>query len=288
MIKKKVTKIFAAFMMTAVLFSSVGIDVHAASTRVTMRESEPNNTKEAAELIEANSETAYSLVEGTLSGRFEVDGNTSETDPDWFKVYLDAGTQYMTCYIEPFSFLIEDEVGNVLLNDIYTYADTARFGRTAYGFNVPKSGYYYVKILGCDSSSKQYEFTVGGPIYDVSRCEIPCNEGMVNMTSSVKMKTVHFQGVESDTMPKDAIAYYVRLSGVKSQAIKSARLTNEKSGLSVELSKYSWRKDKLASMNMKVESMWTAKLEYNETTSFTPVLEVLYAYPVYSTMIQRR
>lgn len=286
MIRKKVTKIFVACMMTVFLFGSVSMNVHAETPKESMRETEPNNTKETAELIKANNETAQGTVDASFSGRFEVNGDTSETDPDWYKVYLNTGVQYMTCYINPFSFALEDESGNELLTDTYTYADADRFGRTAYEFNVPTAGYYYVKIIGCDASSGRYQFMVGGPSYAVSSCEIPCREGMINMTSSVRTKTAHFDGKESATIPKDAIAYYVQLSGMQSQSVKSVQLTNEKSGLSVSLKTYTWNKDNLESMNMQVASTWTAKLEYNKVTSFTPVLRVQYAYPIYNTAVQ--
>ena len=36
-----------------------------------------------------------------------------------------------------------------------------------------------------------------------------------------------------------------------------------------------------ASMDIPVESMWTAELKYNSTKSFAPILLVQYVYPIY-------
>jgi len=285
MIKKKVTKMIAACMMTAVLFSSVSVDVHAEEPRTTMRETEPNDSRAMAELIQANKDTAVNYVNGSLAGRFEVTGETSENDPDWFKVYLTGGTQYMTCYLKPFRFLIEDEAGNELYQDTYSSVEANRLGRTGYEFYVPSAGYYYVKVLGCTSSSTKYDFTIGNPTYDMSSCEISCIEGSISMTSSTRIKSAHFDG-ENLIVSKDAIAYEVSLKGLNSTSVKSARLKNNKNGRSVELLKYSWRKSDLESMNMLVESMWTVDLEYEKAASFTPTLKIYYVYPVYSATIQ--
>lgn len=280
MIKKKVTKIFAACMTAAVLLGSVHMDVRAETLKTTFKETEPNDTKETAELIQANKETAKGYATATFEGRFEVNGETDEKDPDWYKVYLNAGTQYMTCYVKPFSFLIEDESGNTVTEDTYTYADTTRFGRTAYEFKVQKEGYYYVRILGCDPASGHYEFTVGSPTYSMDNCKIPCVEGVINMTASGGTKKAHFDGRELTALPKDAVAEYVRLE-VKSTSINSAKLINERSGKSLSLEFYPFLKRSLASMNIPVESMWTAELKYGYKSSFTPVLTVQYVYPIY-------
>lgn len=285
MIKKKVTKIFAACMMAAVLLGSVHMDVQAETLTTTFKETEPNDTKETAELIQANKETAKGYATATFEGRFEVNGYTDEKDPDWYKVYLNAGTQYMTCYVKPFSFLIEDESGNAVIADTYTYADTTRFGRTAYEFKVQREGYYYVRIMGCDPTSGQYEFTVGSPTYAMDTCEIPCKEGVISMTAGIATKKAHFDGTTLVDIPRDAVVEHVRLK-VTSTSIKSAKLINEKSGKSLSLDFSPFTKYNLTSMNMPAGSVWTAELKYNKTTSFTPVLTVQYVYPIYDIVNQ--
>lgn len=279
MVSKRLIKILAACMMAVSFLGAAGINVHAE----VVKETEPNDTKETAGLIKANNETAKGAADGTYSGQYTVEGYTSKTDSDWYKVFLKAGDQYMTCNGNSYDYVIEDASGNILLQD--AYIDTGILGPTAYHFTVQEDGYHYVKITGRVSGSESYLFSIGSPIYSVAICEIPCKEGVINMTSSDKVKSVHFDGEAFATLPEEAIAYKVKLSGIKNIAIKSAILTNEKSGKSISLTTFMWDKDKLASMNMSVASMWTASLEYFKETSFTPVLRIHYAYPVYSTIV---
>ena len=106
------------------------------------------------------------------------------------------------------------------------------------------------------------------------------------MTSADEIEDAHFDGEALTEIPKDAIAYSVTLSGIRSTQIKYARLENEKRGLDFALNISTWSKDGLTSMNMPVASMWTASLAYSNATSFTPVLKIYYAYPVYSTKVR--
>ena len=41
-----------------------------------MKETEPNDSRDMAELIQANKDTAVNYVNGSLDGRFEVTGET--------------------------------------------------------------------------------------------------------------------------------------------------------------------------------------------------------------------
>lgn len=277
MIRKGLIKIFAICMMTVFLVGAAGISVHAEI----VKETEPNDTKETAELITANNETAKGAADGTYSGQYSIKGSTSKTDSDWYKVFLMAGIRYMTCNGDWFNFIIEDKNGSELLKD--TYMDAGRL--TAYSFEVPTAGYYYVKITGSLSSSTNYLFNIGSPTYSVYHCDIPCEEGRINMTSGDEIKTAHFDGETLTTIPRDAVAYSVNLLGIRSTEIKYARLESRKKDLNFALNISTWSKSGLASMNMPVASMWTASLAYCKEASFTPVLKIYYAYPVYSTKI---
>ena len=275
---KNVTKVFTAGLM-AVLFSGlVTTNVYAEG----IKETEPNDTKDMATPIAANKQTAADFAGGTSVRKNYVSGSTSKTDPDWFKVYLSAGEQYLTCYECVFNFTIEDENGNVLLSDMYMHIGT---GPTAYKVDIPTAGNYYVKILGGISSSQNYTFEIGNPSYAFSQCKIPCEEGIINMTYEEKVKIANFNG-EIQSLPKDAIAYSLKLSGIKGSLINGARLVNKRNGTNFPLNRYMLDKDHLESMNMPVKSVWIAELEYYRPTSFTPVLEVRYVYPVYSRFIK--
>lgn len=88
MITKKAVKILMACLVSVVMIGVADITVHAE----TFRETKPNDTMETAEMIKANNETAKDTLEGTNSGAYVVEGYTSKSDPDWYKVYLREGT----------------------------------------------------------------------------------------------------------------------------------------------------------------------------------------------------
>ncbi len=277
--KKKVTKILTTCLMSLFVIGMAHITVHAE----TVYETEPNDSRETAELIEANKETPSGTIDGSRTGQFVVKGYSSTDDADWFKVYLDAGTNYFTCNDNPFNYTIEDESGNIILKDRY---EKGGFGPTAFEFYTPSSGYYYIQIRGIISTQKSYIFLVGSPNYAVTKCEIPCREGKINMTSSGGTQTAHFDADVLSNLPEDAIAFSVALDGLRSSSVGTARLTNENSGTSFSLNYYTWSKDKLLSMNLPVKSTWTAKLGFKTVTSFTPVLRVNFVYPIYNTMVE--
>ena len=248
-----------------------------------VREIEPNDTMETAQTITANNETAQGAVSGSYAGQYVVKGYTSKTDSDWFKVYLNVGTKYLTCNGNEFDYLITNADRNVILEGTYLKSG---FGPTAYRFNVTSSGYYYIKITGIVPTLKSYLFLVGSPTYSVSNCEIPCREGTIVMTSGGGNQVGHFDGSFVSDLPEDAIAYTVDISGLRSTSVNSIRLKNEDKGVSFNLTRYSWYKDGLTLMELPVSSTWTASFEYNKATSFTPVLNVYYVYPVYTTMVE--
>lgn len=280
MVTKKAVKILMACLVSVVMIGVADITVHAE----TFRETEPNDTMETAEMIKANNETAKDTLEGTNSSAYVVEGYTSKSDPDWYKVYLGEGTQYMTCNGEAFEFLIVDENGNSILER--TYSKLGAFGPTAYAFDILEAGYYYVRITGRVSSSKDYLFLIGSPTYFTSKCNIPCSEGIVTMTAGNRTQTAHFNGREISNLPEDAIAYSVKMSGIGTTNVDSIRLENNHRGLSFSLDAYTWRKDSLTSMNLPVESIWTASFGYKKASTFTPVLTIYYVYPLHSNVVQ--
>lgn len=79
-------------------------------------ETESNDTKETAQLIQANKETAAGIVNGNYPDQYVVKGYTSTTDDDWYKVYLTSGTQYVTCNDNGFSFEVYDPAGNRIIH----------------------------------------------------------------------------------------------------------------------------------------------------------------------------
>ncbi|MBD5465599.1 MAG: hypothetical protein HDR22_07250 [Lachnospiraceae bacterium] len=280
MITKKTVKVLTACLVSVFMIGVADITVHAE----TFRETEPNDTMETAEMIKANNETAKDTLEGTNSGAYVVEGYTSKSDPNWYKVYLREGTQYMTCNGEAFEFYILNENADIIYQD--TYLKRGAFGPTAYAFDIPEAGYYYVRITGIVSSSKDYLFLIGSPTYFTSKCNIPCSEGTVTMTAGNRTQTALFNGGGISNLPEGAIAYSVKMSGIGTTNVDSIRLENNHRGLSFSLDAYTWRKDSLTSMNLPVESIWTASFGYKKASTFTPVLTVYYVYPLHGNVVQ--
>ena len=102
-------------------------------------ESEPNNTKDMAQLIQATKETAIQAATGSRTDQYVVMGSTSMKDIDWYKVYLSKGTQYVNCNDNDFNFWVYDEMDNNILYQSYTKAP---FGSRVYPFEAYYSGYY--------------------------------------------------------------------------------------------------------------------------------------------------
>jgi hypothetical protein len=279
--KKQVGKLFMV-CLTMLIVSGI---FYVKASAETVLEKESNDTRETAMYIQANAETAQSAANGTYAGQYVVKGDTSSKDTDWYRVYLNEGLQYITCNGKDFRYEIEDEAGNNIYSGMYS--KRVVFGPTAYEVTIPSTGYYYVKIVGIYSTSKEYSLAVGGVTYFAGNCQIPCREGTVAMRTKGETRTVHFDGRLLETLPDDAIATSVQLSGVKTADIKYANLRNETNRLGVTLRMYSWYAGSLAVMNMPVESEWTLSMDYNRRTSFTPILGITYVYPVYSTVLQR-
>lgn len=272
---KLLTKIF--FGMTLIL-GIMGIS-NACIFAEIKYETEPNDTMENAETITANNETAAGAANATYAGQSVISGDTSITDSDWYKVYLTAGTNYITCNSCSFEYMVVDENGNTILMDTHLNSSSGPMG---YEFNISTDGYYYVRITGVTSSSKNYLFLIGSPTYLVGSCEISCSEGSISMTSNGGNQLGHFDGTMLSNIPEDAVAYSVRMSGIRSTYVKSILLENNQNGTSFSLASYTWDKEGLISMNMPVASVWTASFGYKKVGTFTPVLKVNYAYPVYN------
>lgn len=268
-------KLAASFVICVISMFMMGITCFTAHANV-YNENEPNDSMKTAEAITANKVTAQETVSGSFAGESVVSGITDNSDPDWFVVYLKAGTQYLTCNGQmEYTYSVKDSFGINILTG--TYKKNGLYA-TAYKFNVPAEGYYFVEIIGLSTVQEKYVFSIGGPTYYVASAKIACQEGMINMNSSIA--TGHFNA-SSYRLPKDAIVYDLNMSGVTSTAVNTIQLTNEVKRKTLNLSPYIWSASGLEGMNLPVSSMWTAKFSYKKTTSFTPALQLYYVYPLY-------
>lgn len=273
----RIVKTFLAIGIVMLFISITGITARAESTN----EVEPNDTMAAAQSISANNETAAGTVNGSYTGQHVINGYTSNTDEDWFVVYLTSGVKYLTCNGNSFDYEVKDSNGSTVRAGTYTKVG---FGPTAYSLNISADGYYYVNIVGVVSTSKSYLFSIGSPTYSVSSSDISCVEGSISMTSGGGSQTGHFAGNLS-SFPEDAVVYSVRMKNVRSTDVSSIQLSNGTSGNTINLNTYTWDKSGLVGLNMPASAMWSAIFGYNKVTIFTPVLRIDFVYPVYSTMV---
>lgn len=273
--KKYLKKVFTAAIMCFCLLTG-GITAYAQS----VSEADDNDTMETAQLIQANSETAAEAVSGSRPNQYVVNGYTSTTDDDWYKVYLTAGTQYVICNGNAFQFEVYDSTETLIKSENYVKSG---FGSTSYAFNAPTTGYYYVKVTGVTSSSQSYILGVGGVTYSVAWCEVELDTvTMANKTDQV----VNFNLSEDDGLPEDAIVYTISMSGVKTTSVDSIAVTNLNSSRTVNLATYTWNKSGLVSLNLALNSDWEIEFGYYKDTSFTPTVKLYYVYPVYSTYVE--
>ena len=243
-------------------------------------ETESNDTKETAQLIQANKETAAGIVNGNYPDQYVVKGYTSTTDDDWYKVYLTSGTQYVTCNDNGFSFEVYDPAGNRITRQSY---EKTGFGVKAYPFSAESEGYYYVKVTGAVPSSESYLLLVGGPTYMVAKCEVKLQP--VTMANNTD-KVIDFDITKENQLPENAIVYSISMNGIGSNSVDGISLTNTITNKTVDLRRYSWNQSKLESMNLILKSSWIVELAYYKDTSFTPSVDLRYAYPVVSECVE--
>ncbi len=277
MVRNKLTKVLVTCLMSVFVIGAASITVHAES----VRETEPNDTMETAETLIANHETAAQAANGQHPNQHVVKGSTSKTDDDWFKVYLSAGTQYVTCNDDSFEFEVYDPNGNLILEQLYIKTG---FGVTAYPFTALTEGYYYVKITGITSSSSDYILLVGGPTYSVASCKVELDT--VTMENS-RDGSSNFDLRFEDALPENAVVYTILMGGgIRTTAVESVSVRNLSSNNTVNLTTYSWDKSGLAYLNLPLKSRWSITYGYSKDISFTPSIKLYYVYPVVSTFVE--
>ncbi|WP_312651511.1 hypothetical protein [Aminipila sp.] len=268
--RRKILMMMAAFAIMICLVGGDSITAHAGS----INETEPNNTKLEAQLIKANNQKPSDLPSEIFSEQV-IKGTTSNEDQDWFKVFLTAGINYMSCNGDPYNFSIENESGSYYLQNKYWHS---KQGITPYKLTVPESGYYYVKITGMTSSTSSYLFAIGGPTYDLGKIEVSSQEGSITMRSG-RTQTANFNITNNNNLPERAIVYFIRMDGLKTTSAKNVSVSNSQ-GNSISLQQYVWQKNGLATLNMEARDNWRATFTYHKDTTFTPTLVLRYVYPV--------
>ncbi|MCM1090717.1 MAG: hypothetical protein NC092_04380 [Butyrivibrio sp.] len=277
--KMKLKKCILAVVVSCFTLVNVSaLQVHAATN---VRETEPNDTRENATEITANRETPAQAVSGSRPNQYVVHGSTKAGDDDWFRVYLNAGTQYVTLNGDSYySFDVYTEFGtNPIISDEFVRGE---FGSKAFSFSASTAGYYYVKIYTDMSSTRDYIMLVGDPTYTVASCYVEL--GNVSMQGSDRVIPIDLRG--ETAIPEDAIVYSMTVNNVRSTAVKGITVRNRTTSNTINLNSSTWSKDGLVSLSMPVRSNWQVTFEYSKNTTFTPTVRLQFVYPVTSEYLE--
>lgn len=268
MAMKRFTKLLVTCFVALLLCGFGGVTANAQ----TINESEPNDSKETAQTISANRETVAGCVSGSHTGQYVVEGTTSINDSDWYRVYLSAGTQYVTCNGSAFEFYIYNADGRLFDNATY---NKPGFGASAYEFTVSSAGYYYVEVIGLSSSSVSYKIAVGGPTYTLD-----------DYTVSLGKATFDYEDLyaelpfENFSFPDDAIAYTISINGVSSSSTNGVTITNSRSSSKISMSASNLAKTGLVYSNMPMCATWEVTFKYKKSTTISPRITFYYVYPI--------
>lgn len=276
MLKKiNIKKILVLGIMFCLL-GDIGITAYASEK---LNETEPNNTFETAELMQATSHSASDALKGNSSNQHPKEGSTSIDDEDWFKVYLNAGEQYVT-FNGDFGLNYNIEVYNsnktLIMKDIYS---KSQVGGEAFFFEAYSSGYYYIKVIGTTPVLSHYIILVGGPLYLLESCSVPLGR----ITMSGNDEEYSFDISNETRIPKDAIVNCIKIRGILGSKLNGASARNIDTSNQLSLGRYTLEADGLVNLNIPVLSHWEITFGYNKNLTFYPTVNFSYVYPLTST-----
>lgn len=271
MIKKLILFISILFMFCCITgFTTTEVSAES------RHEAEPNNTKELAEVIQANKELPQDIISRDFSRQFIMNGETSSSDEDWFKIFLSEGQQTMTCNLDAFDFTIYDAHNNLVKQDSYRRTD---LNPKAFFVDIKTTGNYYVKINGILSNSTKYLFCIGNPTYLPDKITVSSNPSSISLSKSSKQKTAIFDTSSNLAIHDKAIVYDITIGGLTSSSASDITVSS-KQGSPIYLTRYSWSKSGLESRNMQAKNKWTADFTYRKDATFQPTMTLRYVYPV--------
>lgn len=237
-----------------------------------------HDTQETAMEIEANKANAVNAANGKTSTLYHVSGRVYSDEPDWYKVYLAKGTQYVSLNGDSVDVELYTADQKMVLRKSYTKTG---FWFSAYPFVVETEGYYYVKITSVGSAASYY-LSVGDPNYTAAECTVELNA----VTMSSKQKNVYCDLRNINVLPDGAVVYSILMNDVENLAVSAIDVTNMSTGIKNNLGMYSWMKNRLESQNMFLKSRWKITFTRNNSVTFTPSITFYYVYPVTSTTVQ--
>lgn len=268
---KKLTLFVSALIVFCCITGFTTTEVSAESRH----EAEPNNTKELAEVIQANKELPQDIISRDFSRQFIMNGETSSTDEDWFKVFLSEGQQTMTCNLDAFVFTIYDSNHSKIIEE--TYIRTG-LNPKAFWVNIPTTGNFYVKIKGILPNSTKYLFCIGNPTYLLDKITVSSVPSSISLSKNARQKTAIFDTSLNPDIHNNAIVYSVNIEGLKSTSVSDVNISTQ--GKLIYLIRYTWSRSSLESMNLKANNKWTADFTYRSDATFQPKLTLRYVYPI--------
>lgn len=156
----------------------------------TVRETEPNGTRETAETILANTQTPEEYVDADNSNIFVVKGTVSSNDIDWFKVYLSSQDKYFSISSDLLYYQIFDSNGAPVTELIYETEATSNYH--VYDYSDLSTGYYYI-CLTSEKASSSYQFLFGNPVYRISKIVKEGSRVSLSSTNNSDEDTIDFE-----------------------------------------------------------------------------------------------
>lgn len=265
-------KKYMMFMFSLLLCSSFFWGTKVSAQNV--RELEPNDSMETAQEIQMNRLTAVQAAAANYEDQYFVDAYTSNSDEDWYKVYLTVGTRYVTCNGLGFNFSIYNEMGQTIMEP--TSYLRSSYGYRAFPFEVTSEGYYYVKVIGKISSSTDYIIGVGEPTYDTGSCTI--DFGSMMITGDYNSPIINLSG--EDAIPDGAIVWDMLFTGLRTSNASFATINNITQNYTKTLGPTLYNVSNITNIGLNVKSNWKFTIGYKKSTTINPKFKMTFVYPV--------
>lgn len=169
--------------------------------------------------INSTQQTAYQLTKNSISDSLTYSPQklnncflSNSNDVDWYKVFLDAGTQTLTINSST-----NNKIAEIYSQDGKTTISKGTFGpstKQSQKFTVPTSGTYYIKIYSKEqfTTKSYYSIFVGAPWY--KRGSYSQSLSTLTLTPSKKVSnTAYFNLGSNSSIPNTAVVEHIYLNG---------------------------------------------------------------------------
>lgn len=272
----EIIKIIAGFCVAFAIMIIYNLPSYAFIRPNNKSETEPNNTKESAQLTQPTNEVAERFAADDWSGRYSVAGTATLLDDDWYKVNLPAGEQYLSVvhsygnhatYVE-----LLDSEDNVIIPKKYG----TRYNITKFTSN---GGTYYIHITGALDNESQYTLFVGTPMLTSDQVYIRFDP--IKTSGTIKKS---FSLIGEDILPEQALVSHITLRDLPALGYNGATVENSSSSSSVSFDGTPLS-GSIGSLGMTLKSNWYIEFYPKKTVSSIPIVQFFYFYPVYDNTV---